>query len=174
MKTVEDIMKSMGYEKGTFWMKPGTSKDKYQATWIKEGKRTFRTVYVHRIVWEYYNGPIPKGHVIHHIDHDTTNNHISNLQCCTRAEHSIIHGFGSNGVKRTVHYKGKEYRTLYFLETELNAPGLSDLYCKIKRKGRKSWKPASNSSEENKRNLRILQEVLINGEKVSLKPRTQE
>ena len=34
---------------------------------------------LHRVVWEYYNGVIPKGYHIHHVDGDTYNNEISNL-----------------------------------------------------------------------------------------------
>jgi alpha-D-ribose 1-methylphosphonate 5-triphosphate diphosphatase PhnM len=45
----------------------------------------------HRWVWEQTNGPIPKGYVIHHIDHDKTNNDISNLQCLTVREHHQLH-----------------------------------------------------------------------------------
>ena len=35
--------------------------------------------------------PIPKGYVIHHIDHNRDNNDISNLLCCTVLEHNRIH-----------------------------------------------------------------------------------
>lgn len=47
--------------------------------------------YMHRYVWEYYNGPIPKGYEIHHIDFDRSNNDISNLQLLSRSEHRKIH-----------------------------------------------------------------------------------
>jgi hypothetical protein len=39
-----------------------------------------KTYYVHRFVWEYFNGPIPKGLVIDHIDSDRFNNRLENLQ----------------------------------------------------------------------------------------------
>jgi hypothetical protein len=45
----------------------------------------------HCIVWETANGPIPAGHVIHHIDEDPRNNDIGNLQLMTRAAHSKLH-----------------------------------------------------------------------------------
>lgn len=41
---------------------------------------------VHRLVYEAYKGEIPKGLVIDHIDGDTTNNHIDNLQAITQVE----------------------------------------------------------------------------------------
>lgn len=46
---------------------------------------------MHRYVWEYYNGDIPKGFQIHHIDHDKSNNDISNLEMITRTKHMKIH-----------------------------------------------------------------------------------
>lgn len=48
-------------------------------------------IYMHRYVWEFYNGKIPKGYEIHHIDFDRGNNDISNLQLVSRAEHRKIH-----------------------------------------------------------------------------------
>ena len=47
---------------------------------------------IHRYVWEYYNGEIPEGYEIHHIDHDKSNNDISNLQLLTQKEHMKLHG----------------------------------------------------------------------------------
>lgn len=46
---------------------------------------------LHRCVWEYYNGKIPSGYEIHHIDHDKSNNEIDNLAMVTEAEHHKIH-----------------------------------------------------------------------------------
>ena len=43
---------------------------------------------VHRVIWEMFNGPIPKGLVIDHIDSNRQNNKISNLQCITMAANS--------------------------------------------------------------------------------------
>ena len=37
----------------------------------------------HRVVWEMFNGPIPKGWVIDHIDQCRTNNRIENLRLAT-------------------------------------------------------------------------------------------
>lgn len=52
----------------------------------RKGKR------LHRAVWEYYNGPIPKGFHIHHIDGDRSNNNIENLSCESAHEHLSNHG----------------------------------------------------------------------------------
>jgi len=34
---------------------------------------------LHRVVWEHHNGKVPKGYHVHHVDGDTFNNEISNL-----------------------------------------------------------------------------------------------
>jgi hypothetical protein len=52
------------------------------------------TIYRNRIyrrIYEQHHGPIPKGHHIHHIDGDHTNNNIDNLKCVTSQEHYNIH-----------------------------------------------------------------------------------
>lgn len=54
---------------------------------FENGKRKRLHVYV----WEYYNGVIPKGYHVHHIDHDKGNNEISNLQIMTTSEHMKHH-----------------------------------------------------------------------------------
>lgn len=46
---------------------------------------------LHRSVWEYYNGKIPKGYEIHHKDRNKDNNDISNLIMLTVEEHKKEH-----------------------------------------------------------------------------------
>lgn len=46
---------------------------------------------LHRYVWKYYNGDIPEGYDIHHIDGDKGNNDISNLQMLSVHEHQRLH-----------------------------------------------------------------------------------
>lgn len=47
---------------------------------------------LHRYVWEYHNGEIPKGYHVHHADHDKSNNDISNLVLVNPSEHASYHG----------------------------------------------------------------------------------
>ncbi len=47
---------------------------------------------LHRAVWEYHNGKIPKGYHIHHIDEDRNNNDISNLEMLSAFDHLSKHG----------------------------------------------------------------------------------
>ena len=46
---------------------------------------------LHRAVWEYYNGKIPKGYHIHHKDGDRCNNDISNLTLLEGKAHLSEH-----------------------------------------------------------------------------------
>ena len=46
---------------------------------------------LHRYIWEKYNGPIPKGFHIHHIDGDKDNNDISNLTVISPHDHEKYH-----------------------------------------------------------------------------------
>jgi len=57
-------------------------------------KRTGKNKRLHRYVWEKYNGEIPSGYNIHHKDHNTLNNDISNLELIGHSEHIAIHHFG--------------------------------------------------------------------------------
>lgn len=47
---------------------------------------------LHRAVWEYFHGPIPKGYHIHHMDGNRANNNIENLACIPAAQHESGHG----------------------------------------------------------------------------------
>lgn len=44
----------------------------------------------HRLVWEGVFGPIPHNHDIHHVDGDTFNNKIENLECLSHEEHARL------------------------------------------------------------------------------------
>lgn len=46
---------------------------------------------LHVAVWEHSNGPVPEGHVVHHIDHNPLNNDLSNLVVMSAAEHQRHH-----------------------------------------------------------------------------------
>lgn len=53
--------------------------------------------YLHRDVWTHHFGSIPDGSDIHHIDHDKTNNDISNLECLSKSEHTRLHKAKNGG-----------------------------------------------------------------------------
>lgn len=47
---------------------------------------------LHRYIWEKYNGKIPKGCQVHHIDRNKDNNDISNLKLMSEYDHLALHG----------------------------------------------------------------------------------
>jgi len=47
---------------------------------------------LHRAVWKYHNGEIPHGMQVHHKDHDTDNNDISNFELVRFGTHQRQHG----------------------------------------------------------------------------------
>ena len=58
---------------------------------IKSGHYSSHSFPVHRYVWTYYNGKIPEGYEIHHLDNDPSNNDIKNLIALTGNEHKRLH-----------------------------------------------------------------------------------
>ena len=59
----------------------------YLQTYGRNGKNCL----VHRACWEAYSGPIPEGHVIHHINGDPLDNRTENLACMPSGEHTRLH-----------------------------------------------------------------------------------
>lgn len=55
---------------------------------VKVNKKRYR---VHRLVYEYFIGNIPKGYHIHHIDGNKQNNCIDNLECISPSDHNKKH-----------------------------------------------------------------------------------
>lgn len=56
------------------------------------GKNKSGLTYLHIAVWEKHNNKkVPRGHVIHHIDHNPLNNKIENLKCMARGAHQSYH-----------------------------------------------------------------------------------
>ena len=50
------------------------------------GDKKSKTVFVHRFIYECYNGVIPEGMVIDHINDDKKDNRVKNLQLCTQQQ----------------------------------------------------------------------------------------
>ena len=45
--------------------------------------------YLHRVVWEAFNGPIPAGLQVRHLDGDKRNNHLDNLAVGTQSDNEF-------------------------------------------------------------------------------------
>ena len=63
-----------------------SSKGYRQVRLFNEETPTGKLYYIHRVIWEAFNGEIPSDMEVDHIDNDTSNNDISNLQLLTRRE----------------------------------------------------------------------------------------
>lgn len=61
------------------------------ARYVYVGDENGKSVPLHRKVWETANGPIPEGHVIHHINGDSKDNRLENLVCMSKQEHIRLH-----------------------------------------------------------------------------------
>jgi len=79
---------------------------------VRDGKR--RRIFEHVHVWEEANGPLPKGWIVHHKDHDKLNNRIENLEAMSRQQHMAEHGNRRtiDGVEYKRCSKCKEERTI--------------------------------------------------------------
>lgn len=75
-------MKSTIMFDGLKFTKTGTKKYYYNSS-IRR--------HLHQYVWEKQNGKIPKGYEIHHMDLNTENNDLKNLQLLTVKEHRKLH-----------------------------------------------------------------------------------
>ena len=67
-------------------------KDEKTGYYLAGVKTNGRRIRLHRYVYEFYKGKIPKGYDVHHWDFDKDNNDISNLVLLTRKEHALLHG----------------------------------------------------------------------------------
>lgn len=63
---------------------------------------------LHRAVWVYHNGKIPKGMHVHHIDGNKDNNDISNLTLLSAKEHMGLHNTSERLTKWWHSEKGKK------------------------------------------------------------------
>ena len=66
---------------------------------------------IHRDIWSYCFGKILEGYHIHHVDGNTANNALSNLQCLDQVEHGKIHSDERPANKATCVVCGKEFTT---------------------------------------------------------------
>lgn len=68
---------------GKHWRRYPGSRNRTDRVYYKRGNK-----FLHREVWILANGPIPKGHHIHHADENPGNNDLGNLRCVSPKQHS--------------------------------------------------------------------------------------
>jgi hypothetical protein len=90
-------------EVGAVTIRKEKATGKFRA-WVKIAEPN---VWRHRylVVWESVHGPIPKGMVVHHKDHDCLNDVIENLELKTRREHIAEHRQGLLEARRVAHQR---------------------------------------------------------------------
>lgn len=74
---------------GIWFYKEG--RGKYYLGNVKDENGKPKPTRAHHYVWKKYNGEIPKGFAVHHIDHNPRNNDISNLVLMNMTEHASMH-----------------------------------------------------------------------------------
>lgn len=55
---------------------------------------------LHNYIWQKYNGEIPKGYHVHHIDENKDNNDISNLELLKAFDHLSLHAYEKSDLAR--------------------------------------------------------------------------
>jgi len=68
---------------------PNHSERSYHVPGVADKKRGVRRL--HEEIWIAANGPIPSDHDIHHVDGNSLNNNLSNLQAITKSDHQRLH-----------------------------------------------------------------------------------
>lgn len=79
-------------ENNPFW-KGGRTIDKSGYVLVRTERTDRQTPYEleHRYLWEKAYGPLPKGHIIHHLNGIKSDNRLENLAAMSRSDHHIKH-----------------------------------------------------------------------------------
>jgi hypothetical protein len=94
---------------------------------IRSKTRKTRNVRKHRMVYEYFYGPIPDGYVINHLDGNKTNNAILNLEMTTpkgNAKHAgdagLLSGWSRKPQKTRCIETGEIFKSIQEAERKMN------------------------------------------------------
>ena len=84
-------------------MKPALTGTYIKYKYVVFANNKYRRKYlVHRLVYEAFKGKIPEGYTIDHIDADSMNNNIDNLQCVTKQQNnSKANNYGKKNTKKS-------------------------------------------------------------------------
>lgn len=82
----------------------------------------------HRVIWEMFNGPIPEGMLVDHIDRDVYNNRIENLRLVTRQQNNANTGKKPNtsGLPKGVTKSNSRFRAKIYHKGETYCLGTYD------------------------------------------------
>ena len=74
-------------KRGDGYIRPGLVHDGYLVFNVAENGK-HKSEYIHRFIWQAFNGPIPNGFEIDHIDNNPANNRLYNLRLLTNVENA--------------------------------------------------------------------------------------
>lgn len=98
----------------------------YISLW-KDGKQNMRTV--HSLVWEAFNGPVPEGYEINHMDENPSNNRLDNLNLLTHKQNmnwgTVRERMSKSNIGRKQSKETKEKRSKAMIGKLVNHPGIS-------------------------------------------------
>jgi endogenous inhibitor of DNA gyrase (YacG/DUF329 family) len=81
VQIIRDVREIAIFEGRRYYRYPESPKDSHRKYFQRPGKS------LHVAVWESAHGPVPAGHEVHHADHDTLNNDVTNLDCVPISAH---------------------------------------------------------------------------------------
>lgn len=102
------VVKSLGnggsHKSSRFLDQTDTVRGHLHVALYKNGKRKYH--YVHVIEWAAFNGPIPPGMQVNHIDENPKNNNLSNLNLMTPKQNSNWGTRNKRGAENRVNHPG--------------------------------------------------------------------
>ena len=104
------------------------------------------SVPVHRVIWEAFNGPIPKGYDIHHISKNTLQNELSNLECKQSHKHLSEHKKG-----KAPNIEWTEQRTAKRLQTRRQKKAIDPSYGTYEHSGEKNGMYGKHHSQQTRK-----------------------
>lgn len=90
-KIYKSVIDRQYFDGKTFTRYAGNAYYWWKVSSSKNGYTRGKSVSMHRYIWQFFNGEIPEGYQIHHIDHDRSNNNISNLELVLATDHIRYH-----------------------------------------------------------------------------------
>ena len=105
-------------------LKPGSNRASNRGYLFVQLGKDHKLKYIHRAVWEAFNGPIPEGLQINHLDENKHNNSLSNLSLVTPRENMNWGSRPEKCAKTILQYDKngnfiKEWRSAWSIQREL-------------------------------------------------------